>query len=73
MCKPLITQDGYDSGLMLECLEHKTREPVVDENGTQVYNIDILKHIDMLVAHRAKHETPFFEQLRNVEATVQGE
>lgn len=55
MCKPFIAQDGYDDGLALWCAEHKTREPVM-EDGRQAYTVDVLTHIDMLIAHRAEYD-----------------
>jgi hypothetical protein len=56
MCKPMIVQDGYDEGLALYCKEHDTKQPVVDSEGRQAYQVDILAHIDMLIDHRAMYD-----------------
>lgn len=62
MCKPVIAQSGSADGLALICREHRTTEPVLDANGVLKHSVDVLQHIDMLSAHRAKYDKPTWEE-----------
>lgn len=51
MCDPYITQDGYDSGLVLMCETHGTREPVM-KDGRQAYTINLITFARLHRAHQ---------------------
>lgn len=58
MCKPVISVDNYGESLVLSCEEHNTKQPVLDFEGVQTYEVDVLTHIDMLIDHRAMYDRP---------------
>lgn len=51
----MITQIGFFDALSMWCDKHESIEPVLFE-GQPAFSIDVLTHLDMLIAHRKKYE-----------------
>lgn len=58
-CEPRIIQDGYDSGLALDCRTHDAYEPVmvVERHGRvgQTYEVTLAMVERLVAEHHAKH------------------